>query len=164
MEWPGPLARPGLRRCELCGCGRAWQHVRFAPKSMWERSARNEKRSAEVECSVRPYLSSLCPARSGSRTSPAAKGQGHYQLCLLQIATQYEEERSGWLVSSSVFRLQHSHRAISGSNADGMRALLNSSTHRWSPCRVFRLLMMVALVLASLSIVAITAGMPNLHR
>src|SRR5262252_3886210 len=56
MEWPGPLVRPRPRRCELCGCGRAWQHVRFAPKSMSERSARNEKRSAEVECSVRPYL------------------------------------------------------------------------------------------------------------
>src|SRR5215470_5679771 len=80
MEWPGPLARPRPRRRELCGCGRAWQHVRFAPKSMSERSARNEKRSAEVECSVRPYLSILCPARWGSRTSPAPKGQGHYQF------------------------------------------------------------------------------------
>src|SRR5215471_14032675 len=56
MEPPYPLVPPRSRRCELYGCGRAQQHVRFAPKSMSERSARNEKRSAEVECSVRPYL------------------------------------------------------------------------------------------------------------
>jgi len=59
---------------------------------------------------------------------------------------------------------QRSQRAISGSNADGMPALLNSSAHHWSPCRIFRLLMMVGLILPSLSIVAITAGMPKLHR
>src|SRR5215470_11297655 len=60
---------------------------------------------------------------------------------------------------------QRSQRAISGSNADGMPALLNSSAHRWSPCRVFRLLTMVGLILPSLSIVTITGrGMPKLHR
>ena len=59
---------------------------------------------------------------------------------------------------------QRNQRGISGSNADGMPALLNSSAHHWSPCRIFRLLMMVGLILPSLSIVAITAGMPKLHR
>src|SRR5215472_12162231 len=71
MEWPGPLVRPRPRRCELCGCGRAWQHVRFAPKSMSERSARSEKRSAEVECSVRPYL---LPELSRSTATQAEPG------------------------------------------------------------------------------------------
>src|SRR5262252_6403461 len=83
MEWPGPLVRPRPRRCELCGCGRAWQHVRFAPKSTSERSARNEKRSAEVECSVRPYLATLgivkvlLPPRQ-SRGSPCVTSVAHY--------------------------------------------------------------------------------------
>jgi hypothetical protein len=48
--------------------------------------------------------------------------------------------------------------------ADGMPALLNSSAHRWSPCLVFMPLMMVGLSLPSLSVMAITAGMPKLHR
>src|SRR5215471_20310297 len=38
---------------------------------------------------------------------------------------------------------QRNQRAISGSNADGTPALLNRSAHRWSPCLVFMLLMMV---------------------
>src|SRR5262244_2513888 len=59
---------------------------------------------------------------------------------------------------------QRNQRAISGSNADGMPALLNSSAHCWSPCLVFRLLMMVGLIRPSLSVMAITAGMPKLHR
>src|SRR5215471_6381538 len=60
---------------------------------------------------------------------------------------------------------QRNQRAISGSNADGMPAPLNNSAHRWSPCRVFRLLMKVDLILPSLSIVAINGrGMPRLHR
>src|SRR5215471_6503456 len=59
---------------------------------------------------------------------------------------------------------QRNQRAISGSNADGTPALLNSSAHRWSPCLVFMLLMMVGLSLPSLSVMAITAGMPKLHR
>ena len=67
-KWSGPVPfvrlRPRLR--ERCASCRAWQHVRFAPTSTLERSARNEKRSAEVECSLRPYLSILFPARSGS--------------------------------------------------------------------------------------------------
>src|SRR5262250_3962484 len=68
MEWPAPLVRPRPRRCELCGCGRAWQHVRFAPKSTSERSARNEKRSAEVECSVRPCLATPGIAKTSTAT------------------------------------------------------------------------------------------------
>src|SRR5262249_29494717 len=59
---------------------------------------------------------------------------------------------------------QRSQRAISGSNADGMPTLLNNSANRWSPCLVFMLLMMVGLSLPSLSVMAITAGMPKLHR
>src|SRR5215469_15373981 len=55
MERPCPLVPPRSRRCEPHECGPDQPHVRFALKSMSERSARNEKRSAEVECSVRPY-------------------------------------------------------------------------------------------------------------
>src|SRR5215469_9642768 len=56
MERPYPLVPPRSRRCELYGYGLAQQYVRFALKSTLERSDRNEKQSAEVECSVRPYL------------------------------------------------------------------------------------------------------------
>jgi len=59
---------------------------------------------------------------------------------------------------------QRSQRAISGSNADGMPALLNNSAHRCSPCLVFMLLLIVGLSLPSLSVMAITAGMPKLDR
>src|SRR5215469_12770694 len=83
MERPYPLDAPRSRRRELYGCCRTWQHVRFAPKSMLERSARNEKRSAEVECSVRPYLATpgivkvLLPPRQ-SRGSPCVTSVAHH--------------------------------------------------------------------------------------
>src|SRR5215471_7973069 len=62
MERHYPLVRLKAPRCEPYGYGRAWPHVRFAPKSILERSARHAKRLAEVGCSVRPYYPLYFPA------------------------------------------------------------------------------------------------------
>src|SRR5215469_16506207 len=89
MERPYPRDPPRSRRCELYGFCRTWQHVRFASKSKSERSARNEKLSAEVECSVRPYLATpgivklLLPPRQNPEDLP---GLLAWHIILLIVA------------------------------------------------------------------------------